>query len=137
MNLSKTIALLAVLSNGMPALAADDPFSGSAPLICAVTKTITCSETESCTEGLAEQVNLPRFVTIDFSNQLVSAAWPADNRKTSKIVSAINVSERLILQGVDADMAWSANIDKETGRIVVSHAGGNVGFLIFGACMPK
>jgi len=131
------LSLLLGLVVGLPAVATEDPFDGSTPLICAVTQVFSCSVAQSCSETSADEVNLPRFVTIDASNRLVSAAWPAENKKSSEISAVVSGADRLILQGVDVDKAWSATLNKQTGTIVVSQAGDEMSFTVFGVCMPK
>jgi hypothetical protein len=57
--------------------------------------------------------------------------------RESKISRVQNLTDPLIIQGLDADVSRSATVDKETGKMVAIHADRNLGFTIFGACMPK
>mgnify|MGYP001812567379 CR=1 FL=1 len=96
-----------------------------------------CSEAESCEEGLPEDANMPRFVIVDVSQQQVTGAWAPGTERVSKISKVQNLTDRLIIQGLDAGGPWSVTVDKETGNVVAVHADRNLGFTIFGACMPK
>lgn len=40
----------------------------------------------------------------------------------------------IIMQGVQADCGWTIRISEETGKMSASVAGGQVGFILFGAC---
>ncbi len=41
-------------------------FDGSKPLACAIVEAIECVPGEGCIKGWAEDLNLPRFLTVDF-----------------------------------------------------------------------
>jgi hypothetical protein len=50
----------------------------------------------------------------------------------------------LILQGVDEGIdkkreavSWTATISEETGKFVLTAAGDQVAFAVFGACLPQ
>ncbi len=133
----KTLLTITMLCQAMPVAASKDPYSGSTPMLCAVAKVVVCSEAESCEEGLPEGANMPRFVIVDVPQQQVTGAWPPGTERVSKISRVQNLSDRLIIQGLDADVPWSATVDKGTGNVVAVHADRNLGFTIFGACMPK
>jgi hypothetical protein len=57
--------------------------------------------------------------------------------RESKISRVQNLTDPLIIQGLDAGVSRSATVDKDTGKVVAMHADRNLGFTIFGACMPK
>jgi hypothetical protein len=135
----KAIKTLVLISTLCPAwaVAAEDPFSGAKPLLCAAAKVLVCSETAVCAEGTPEEADLPRFVTVDVSNKQVSGAWPPGMEKVSTIGSMQSLSDRLIIQGVDTDVPWSATLDKETGKLVATQSRKYVSFTVFGACMPR
>ncbi len=44
---------------------------------------------------------------------------------------------RLILQGTQEGMGWSMVIMESTGKMTLTASGGEVGFVVFGACTPK
>ena len=44
-------------------------FDGTKPLLCCATKVFECVEREGCMEVSPEQVNLPRFMDIDFAGK--------------------------------------------------------------------
>jgi len=46
------------------------------------------------------------------------------------------LEDRIILQGVDTDVPWSATVDKETGKLVATESRKDISFTVFGACMP-
>ena len=133
----KTLTFFTTLCLVMPTIAVEDPPKGSPPLLCAAGKVVVCSEAAVCLEGLPEDVDLPRFVTVDIAKRQISGAWPPGTEKISKIDSVQVFADRVIIQGVDIDVPWSATIDKEIGKLVVTQSRKHVSFTVFGACMPK
>ena len=65
------------------------------------------------------------------------AKGPPGTERVSKISRVQNLTVRLIIQGLDADVSRSATVDMETGKVVAMHADRNLGFTVFGTCMPK
>lgn len=57
--------------------------------------------------------------------------------RESEISRVQNLTDPLIMQGLDADVSRSATVDKDTGKVVAMHADRNLGFTVFGTCMPK
>ena len=59
-----------------------------------------------------------------------------DSSLGRRISSAQALEDRIILQGVDTDVPWSATVDKETGKLVATESRKDISFTVFGACMP-
>jgi hypothetical protein len=74
------------------------PFDGSVPLLCAPIELMECAAGGECQRRTAEDVNLPRFLTLDFKAQSLAAA--DDSKRTAPIQRVERVNGRLILQGV-------------------------------------
>ena len=41
------------------------------------------------------------------------------------------------VEGVRDGLAWSMSISQDSGRMVITAAGGNEAFVVFGACTPR
>jgi hypothetical protein len=119
------------------ALATQSPIDAARSLLCAPARSAQCTEAEGCVIVTPEANNVPRFMRIDVANQRAMGLWPADTGVVSAISAVIDGEARLLLQGVDGEIPWSAAIDKTTGGIVVSQSADGTGFLIFGTCMPE
>jgi len=43
---------------------------------------------------------------------------------------------KLVFQGMGEELAWSMAISEQTGKMVITASGEEVGFVLFGACTP-
>ena len=119
-------------------------FDGSQSLLCAPQIAIECGPDGKCEQAMAASVNLPNFFQVDFSAKELSAITESEDKRTSKIKSMEFLDSKLFLQGADDGikdvrdgLAWSMSISQDTGRLVISAAGGNEAFVVFGACTPR
>jgi len=111
-------------------------FDGSQPLLCATIKAIECGPDGDCIQGTPESVNLPQFFKIDFMNKMISATKESVNKRTSRIKNQERFDGKLILQGMGEELAWSMAISEQSGKMVITASGEQVGFVVFGACTP-
>jgi len=112
-------------------------FDGSQPLLCATIKAIECGPDGDCIQGTPESVNLPQFFKIDFMNKMISATKESVNKRTSRIKNQERFDGKLILQGMGEELAWSMAISEQSGKMVITASGEQVGFVVFGACTPR
>jgi hypothetical protein len=89
----------------------------------------------------SESVDAPDFVKLDFKKKQIIAISAGVDSAPDDIDNVLNLASYVVVQGVQggaegaADtLAWSASIKHDTGQIVVTAAGENAGFVIFGAC---
>jgi hypothetical protein len=128
------ILLCVGLSPASFAVAGD--FDGSQPLLCATIKAIECGMEGECSQGTAESVNIPQFFRINFKEKMISATRETGDKRTSRIRHLDHMQGKLILQGMGDDLAWSLAVSEETGKVVITASGDQVGFVVFGACTP-
>ena len=114
---------------------------GSEPIICASVNILECVPDGTCQRINAEEAGIPRFLKIDFAEQRIMRTRPNGNDVSSQIERSEVVDGRMILQGaedgfegVSDGIGWSVSIDQETGDMVITGSGEQVGFVIFGAC---
>ena len=108
---------------------AGDVFDGTKPLLCASIEAIDCDPGESCDRGIPEIMGAPQFLRIDFAKNEI-----AGTLKSTKIRSIEKDDDQIILQGHELGMGWTIAIERLTGNMRVTFAGGNASFIIFGAC---
>lgn len=115
-------------------------FDGEKPLVCSSIQAIECVIGD-CYLGLAEDINAPQFFRIDFKAGTIEAIAQGEEKRTTRIEHRDTFQGKLVLQGAEdgdgADnpgVAWSLAIDRETGNMVLTASGDDVGFLMFGAC---
>ena len=123
-NVFLAMALCAV---ALPALSAD--FDGSKPLICAAIETNDCALGTDCQKGLAENLNMPQFIRLDFTKKTMGASG-----RSSPIQHQVREGGMLVMQGFENYRAWSITINETSGKLVGAIAGDQEGFLVFGAC---
>ncbi len=137
-----TIALaLCVSVLAVPVGAAD--FDGSEPLLCASVDVMECDAGGECFRATADSISAPQFLRLDFKEKKLSGIQHGKNRPASQIERMESVDGKLILQGAEDavegirdGVGWSLAISEETGRMVLTASGDDVGFVIFGACTP-
>jgi len=117
-------------------------FDGSKPLLCSIISVIECTPAENRTVS-AETIGMPQFIMVDAAKMKIWPAMDKEGKKSSEIKRVDHVGGNLILQGVDEGIdknreavSWTATISEETGKFVLTAAGDQVAFVVFGACLP-
>ena len=133
MNPLKILCLSLVLSAAaLEAKAAS--FDGSEPLICASVEAYDCGSGAGCLKGMAETINAPQFIRLDFEQKLARATRLDGEARSAKIESLTRGENKLILQGVQQGLGWSLVITQDSGAMALTAAGDQVVYVIFGAC---
>jgi hypothetical protein len=129
MKFNSNLLAVALCVVAAPAAAAD--FDGSKTLICSTIETHECAIGTSCVRGLAEDINVPQFIRLDFAAKTMSARG-----RTSKIGGFARSDGMLVIQGFENSRAFSATISEKSGKLVGAIAADEAGYLLFGACTP-
>jgi hypothetical protein len=108
---------------------ADDVFDGTKPLLCASIEAIDCGPGEQCEKGIPEEMGAPQFLRIDFAKNEIAGPL-----RTTKIRSIEKDDAQIVLQGFEIGLGWTLAINRYTGNMKVTFAGGDAAFIIFGAC---
>ena len=120
---------LALCVAAAPVFAAD--FDGSKPLICSAIEAHDCMVGADCERGLAEDINAPQFIRLDFTAKTMAAR----NRSTP-MKNFARSDGMLVIQGFENKRAFSITISEQSGKLVGAIAADQAGYLIFGACTP-
>ena len=121
--------LAAALCIAAPAIAAD--FDGSKPLICSSIEAHDCELGTTCQRAIAEDLNVPQFIRLDFGAKTMSARGRSSNMQSYQRSGGM-----LIVQGFENSRAFSITISEQSGKLVGAIAADEEGFMIFGACTP-
>jgi hypothetical protein len=127
MHTVRCAAVLVLCVLGAQAPAAD--FDGSKPFICSVIDANDCALGIACVHELAEDVNLPQFIKVDFGAKTISARG-----RTTPIQSSTRSNGMLVIQGVQDKRAYSITVTEDRGAFVGTVAGDGEAFAVFGAC---
>ena len=137
-----TIALaLCVSVLAVPVGAAD--FDGSEPLLCASVDVMECDAGGECFRATADSIGAPQFYRVNFKEKKIIGMIQNKKGPPTQIERMESVDGKLILQGAEDALegikdgvGWSLAISEETGRMVLTASGDDVGFVIFGAYTP-
>jgi hypothetical protein len=141
MNQVKIIGLAVLITCifSFPAAAGD--FDGSKTLICAMMDIVECQPGGKCQLVTAEAVAIPQFIRINFKEKKISGTQSGGSDKSTPIENLEHIDGKLIIQGaqdgiedVRDGVGWSLAIAEETGKLVLTASGDEVGFVVFGAC---
>ena len=140
--LGTIVLVLCVFSLPFTGAAAD--FDGSKPLECVYSDLIECDLGADCRRVTAESINAPKMLSVDFKQKKITQTQQSQGGRTSLIEHMKHVDGKLILQsaeegyeGVKDGLGWSLAISEETGQMVLTASGDEVGFVIFGICTTK
>ena len=114
-----------------PVFAGD--FDGSKPLVCAMIEAFECGPDTGCESGTPESNGLSRFLRVDVGKKEVRTTKESQERP-SKIEKVGHAEGVLLLSGTQNGRGWNLTINESTGHMVLSVAGDQVAFVVFGAC---
>lgn len=119
-------------------------YDGSKPLLFSVKTVLECAPNGESHIVTAEEMEMPQFLIIDCKKMTISPFPPIAGRRNTIIKRLEHIDGKLILQGADDGIeqvrdgvGWTAAISEDTGRAVVTASGDDVGFVVFGACLPR
>ena len=133
--MQKSIAVCAMILSATVAVSVKaKDISNAQNLICAPMIAHQCIEQEKCSSGTPESVDIPQFFRIDLKKRIAIGEDASNQQRISKISNVENSEQTLILQGTQSGRAWSAVIDKATGKMVVTSSANDIAIAVFGAC---
>ena len=135
MNKLESLGLILLFSIVSVSAAAAN-FDGSQPLLCTSAETYDCEPGGNCIRGLADDINAPEFIFLDFKKSVARTTRASGEERTVKIGTPTQDNGSLILHGVQLGLGWSLAIVQETGHMTLTVAGNEVAIVIFGACTP-
>ncbi|MGD8993562.1 MAG: hypothetical protein PVI00_19045 [Desulfobacterales bacterium] len=138
---AKLYGLMAIVICFFPLTAVAGNFDGSKELICSVMDIVECQPGGKCQQITAEAAGIPHFFKINFKNKKISATHADGSNRVTDIERFEEVDSKIIIQGAEEaiedvrdGVGWSAAIAEDTGKMVLTASGDDVGFVIFGAC---
>ena len=129
--ITSLICLCTFLALGNPV------FAGPNEFICAAAEAIACAQDEQCIRGSAESVNLPLLLRVNLKEKVIMSLREGGEQRSSKIFEVIEGEETVVLFGVDKGSAWNIVIDRSDGRMTLTNATYDAGYIVHGACSAK
>jgi hypothetical protein len=118
-------------------------FDGSRPMLCSVITVIECTPAADRAVS-AESIGMPQFIMVDAVKKKLWPAADKERKKTSEIKRIERLGGKLILQGADEGVdkkregvSWTASISETTGKFILTAAGEEAAFVVFGACLAQ
>ena len=144
--MKKTMLFSLVMSIGCliysPASAGD--FDGSKALLCSCIRVIQCLPDGNCVQVTPEEIYIPQFMSLNFEQKTISAPQWGEDQPPSRIKNLEHIEGKLVLQGAEEGvkdvhdgLGWTIAVSEETGKMVLTGSGEQMGIVIFGACIPK
>jgi hypothetical protein len=134
------LIVMIICTFSFPVTAGD--FDGSKLMICAVMDLVECQPGGKCQQIAAEEAGIPHFFKINIKSKKISGTLADGSKKNTNIEHVEKVDGKIIIQGAEDGIedvrdgvGWSAAIAEDTGKMVLTASGDEVGFVIFGACM--
>jgi hypothetical protein len=137
MNKLKVMVLVLSFIFIVPISVAAGDFDGSRQLLCAITEGIECGPDGECLEVMPEDINIPAFLKINFKEKKISGTRENGEIASTKIETMARMDGKLILQGAENGRGWSMVITEATGKMALTASGDQVGFILFGTCLPQ
>jgi hypothetical protein len=135
--------LLIAVAGFVATSALAEGLDGSKPLLCSIGHAIECIDGQQCKSVTHADIDAPDFVKFDFRNKTFSSIVSGIEGEQRDLGPVTNTETHLIIQGTQGGsetardaLGWTLTVHKESGQAVVSAAGNNAGFVLFGACMP-
>jgi hypothetical protein len=116
-----------------PSLVPAADFDGSKSLICALKDDFECGP-DGCERVTSESINLPQFLRLNFKDKQITTVREGIQVRTTRMERVESLESGLFVQGLENNLAWSLVIDKTAGKMVLTVAGDQAGFVVFGAC---
>lgn len=141
MNKMKICGLITIFIGMMSVSAMAGNFDGSKELICSIMDIVECAPGGKCQQVTAEEVGIPSFLKVNFKNKKISATHSDGSKRSTDIENFETIDGKVIIQGAEDGVedirdgvGWSLAIAEESGNMVLTASGDEVGFVIFGAC---
>ena len=138
---AKLHGLMVIVICIFPFTAVAGNFDGSKELICSVMDIVECQPGGKCQEVSVEEAGIPYFFKINFEDKKISSTHADGSKRVTDIERFENVDNKVIIQGAEDGIegvrdgvGWSAAIAEDTGKMVLTASGDDVGFVVFGAC---
>jgi hypothetical protein len=126
-----------VLALLMVAPAVADDVSGAERLLCAPSRVSHCVDNQGCEYGAPKSINVPDFIKIDLSGQMLEATQADGEERKSPIDHMTHEAGYIYLQGVEYGRAFTMVIAKSTGELAFTIVTHGKAATMFGVCTSQ
>ncbi len=111
------------------------------PALCASQEALECTPIEGCSRVSLESIDGPQFIGLKPGDSNLVVTLPGGDIHSAKVKQRSKLDDNFIFQGSEEAEAeaedavgWTMLISEDTGRMVITLAGEDTAFVIFGAC---
>lgn len=111
------------------------------PFICASNEVFECASGADCQRMAPEAIDAPAMLLVDTEKNDIGPLPQREAGPASTIERMERIDNKLILQGAEDGregvrdgLGWTLSVAEDTGRMVLTASGEDVGFVIFGIC---
>lgn len=110
-------------------------------ILCSTVNVTQCQADTDCETQSALAADVPLFLRLDLSEKTVETT-SRGGRKNTTVITGMTLSDGLLLlQGVEpavkderSALGWTISLDESTGDMVITAAGREVSYSLFGGC---
>ncbi len=115
-------------------------FDGSQDLICSAIQATTCTKelggSSHCITGMANESNVPNFITLRFKEREIQLRYTGRERKTVTFSEVQRHRQGLAVQGVLLDEGvWTVVVLPKDGRMEASGMEPMINYFLYGTCI--
>ena len=125
------VAAAAVLASA--AIRAED-VDGVERMLCAATQVHVCIENDSCYAVTPAEMSIPDFIIIDTEKKSLSTTRSSPESRSTRFSTMTELTDSLLMQGMERGRAFSVVIDKASGRMTVAVSRNGLSVSVFGSC---
>lgn len=119
---------MTIFAAGAQAQAAD------MPLTCALTRAHACTSDAGCVATGVTELDLPRFITIDFDRKVISSLDRNVRRGDTSFGPVERTEGLTVIHGVEK-RGWSLAVGEVSGELTITASGDGESFTVFGSCL--
>lgn len=135
----KYLAFVLLISLGFFSTAHAKDLTGKESVLCAMTEVYECVRISGCERVAPQEVGLQTiFLAVDFKKREIRAKGADQVTVADRL---FEVGDKLVLAGAEATdwvegraVGYSLTVTRATGEMVLSSAGDDVAFVVFGNC---
>ena len=111
-----------------------DDVSESERILCSVSTLMLCTEDGECFPLSVLDVDVPQFLVFDLKKRTISTTKASSENRVSEVANIVRENNRIIVQGVENDGAYSILIEDDLGQFTGSVTKDGITMSTFGAC---
>ena len=111
-----------------------DDVSDSDRILCSISTLMLCTEDGECFPLSVLDMDVPQFLVFDLKKKTISTTKASSENRVSEVANLVRENNRIFVQGVENDGAYSILIENDLGRFTGTITRDGITMSTFGAC---